>query len=279
MSATANALDFETLSTLLVEEINAGRLTLPVMPDVATKVKQEAANPASSAKTLSQIIATDGALAARILKMANSAIYAGLSEIKNLDLAIGRLGSAMVVALVIGAAGKETFRSEDKVFNKILSHAWKRALAASAASRLLAVQLQDDAEEAFLAGLLHASGEPVLLESIRTLMLAGTVERPEDELLAQVLSEYACLAGSRLLAKWGLPESLFTAVEFQDHPDDAPAAYARNAWMVSLSAAFGRGESGLSKHPAIKQLGIEADTLEEILAQAHLDAREIAHSL
>ncbi len=279
MSATANALDFETLSSLLMEEINAGRLTLPVMPDVATKVKQEAASPTSSAKKLSQIIATDGALAARILKMANSAIYAGLSEIKNLDLAIGRLGSAMVVALVIGAAGKETFRSEDRGFNEILGHAWRRALAASAASRLLAVQLKDDAEEAFLAGLLHASGEPVLLETIRTLVLAGTVERPEEELLTQVLSEYAYLAGSRLLAKWGLPESLFTAVEFQGNPGDAPEAYARNTWMVSLSAAFGRGEDGLSEHPAIKQLGIEPETLEGILEQARLDAREIAHSL
>ncbi|MDQ7088791.1 MAG: HDOD domain-containing protein, partial [Acidobacteriota bacterium] len=98
--------DSQALAEILEEAIDDGHLTLPLMPDVAARVKVEAANPHSSAHKLAGIITTDAALAARVLRMANSAIYAGMSEIRELDLAIGRLGAAMVVALAVGAAGR-----------------------------------------------------------------------------------------------------------------------------------------------------------------------------
>ncbi len=284
MTTTA-AVDYERLVTLLHGEIDAGHLTLPVMPDIAMRVKEEAANPTSSARRLAQIIGGDGALAARVLKMANSAIYAGLSEIRDLDHAIGRLGTAMVVALVIGAAGKEAFRSDEPEFQAMLADSWSRSLFASAVGRLIAEPCGLDREESFLAGLLHASGESVLLESLRKLMFSGAIEHPESALTRRALEELAPTAGARLLKKWGLPASLWCAVEFQAEPARAPIEHGQRAALVSLVAGFaqvyaaGQGRSELMQHPAVVQLGILPDTIDTVFSKASDDAREFARVL
>lgn len=216
------------------------RLRLPVMPEIATHVRQAVSDPSSNALKLSQIIERDAALAARILRLANSAMFAGLLEIRSLHQAIARLGASMVVAVVVGAASKETFRSADPEFEGLVAAAWKRSLMAAILGRHLALRFGLDADEGFLAGLLHAVGEPVLVDAAATLSREGILRAVTASELAPVLETLRAPAGALLLRSWKLPDGTVDAVAFQADPDDAPPAARPAALITGASAVLAR---------------------------------------
>jgi len=276
------------LRLLLEEEIRAGRLTLPVMPDVALRAREAAASATSSAKDLAEILEADPALAARILKMANSAMYAGLSEIRDLSHAIVRLGAAMVVAVVVGAAGKEVFRTKDPAFRELLRESWEASVHAAAVARLLADRASMPREEGMLAGLLHASGDPILVQLIEDLVAQGRIERPSVDTVREVLGLLAPRAAVRLLSKWGLPEVIVRAIEYQQAPGAAPEPFQKAAALVTLSALAGRGSVAgepveelarqVGGHPAAGLLLLDEEVARELLDRAREEGREIART-
>ena len=283
-ATTATPAHREQMVALLAEAIDTGSLTLPVLPATAAKIKQEAVNPASNAKRMGRIIASDAALAARLLKMANSAIYAGLSEIRELDHAIGRLGAAMVVALAIGAAGKETFQSEDQEFQQLLDNQWRRGLYASSVCRLLASPLSLVPDEVFLAGLMHGAGAPILLEVIQGEITAGRLERPQLPLIEAVIREFSPMAAGRLLREWRLPETIVAAVEHQMDPEAAAEPHRLCARLLNFASEFskdvadGRPTDKYIQHPLIVETGLEQAALERLLDRAAREGREMARA-
>jgi HD-like signal output (HDOD) protein len=278
------------LRTLLQKRLESEQLKLPVMPDVAIRVKRAAEDPASTAGTLSRIIETDPALAARLIRMTNSALYAGLSEIRDLDHAVGRLGTAMVVAVVLGAAGREMFHSDDPMLRGLLDGAWKRSLHAAAVSRTLASHVEEAPEEAFLAGLLHAVGEPILIDLVESLCRAGQMERPAAAELQAAIRALAPVAGSRLLAEWGIPEFIVASVAWQDDPPRSPDRWRPSVYMVALAAAIGAAvvEGRASESDEAERLAelfsgapfpVDRDAIHRLIAVAIGDGREIGHIL
>ena len=288
MSETTADGTLHELRVLLEEEIRAGRLTLPVMPDVALRAREAAASATSSARDLAQILEADPALAARILKMANSAMYAGLSEIRDLSHAIVRLGAAMVVAVVVGAAGKEVFRSDDPAWRRLLKESWEASVHAAALARLLADRAGMPREEGLLAGLLHASGDPILVQLTEDLVRQGRIERPPVETMRELLGLLAPRAAVRLLSKWGLPETIVRAIEYQQAPGAAPEEFRKAAALVTLASLAGRATvagrpaeelaADLGNHPAAGLLLLDEEVARELLAAAAEEGREIARA-
>ena len=229
----------EDIRDKLERQIRGSRLNLPVMPEVALRVKAAAADPASSAGTLARIIELDPSLAARLLKMTNSALYAGLYEIRDLAHAIGRLGTAMVVAVVLGAAGKKMFRSDDGALVQLLDTAWKRSLHASVLARRLAPLADESPEEGFLAGLLHAAGEPILIDAVASLTKSGEIDHPSSDEIRAAIEPIAPEAGATLLERWGIPESIVVSVRHHRRHEEAPEELRAAVTVVALSAALG----------------------------------------
>ena len=82
----------EKYRQLFLKAIDDDSLVLPTMPEMALRVREVADDPNASIKQLAAIIGQDAALAARIIKVANSAIYRGAKVIEDLQygpLAIG----------------------------------------------------------------------------------------------------------------------------------------------------------------------------------------------
>jgi HD-like signal output (HDOD) protein len=270
------------LAALLDERLQAGRLGLPVMPEVALRVQQAAAQRGVGAKQLSQIVETSPALAARVLRMTNSAMFQGMTEITDLSHAIGRLGTTMVVALALGAAAKETFRSGDPVLSSRLRDAWRGSIYASAAARHLATRWGLVADEAFLAGLLHAVGEPALCQQVEELVSKEDLPRPDRQELSEILEQMRPVAGSRLLSEWGLPRRLVAAVQFQENPGLAPAECRPGASVTGLAAFYGRRRAfdtlepeeiagELADSAIVTSAGLDRNGLEPLLRQATYD--------
>ncbi len=136
---------------------------LPAMPQVASKVLELSSDPNTSAAQLQQVISDDQAMTARILKIANSAMYSCSRKIKTLTEAIVMLGFNSIRSLVVTSAARNLYntrKSRSGLKERLL---WEHSIGVGFACRLLAQKHAPAlTEEAFLAGLMHDIGKLVL---------------------------------------------------------------------------------------------------------------------
>lgn len=136
---------------------------LPAMPHIASKVLELSSDPETSAALLQQVIADDQAMTARILKIANSAMYACSRRIKTLSEAIVMLGFNSIRSLVVTSAARNLYTSGSARMGLKERLLWEHSLGSAFACRLLVAEQHPALmEEAFLAGLMHDIGKLVL---------------------------------------------------------------------------------------------------------------------
>ena len=198
---------------------------LPAMPHVASKVLELSGDPNTSAVRLQQVISDDQAMAARILKIANSAMYACSRKIKTLTEAIVMLGFNSIRSLVVTSAARNLYTANGVRMGLKERLLWEHSIGAACACRLL-VQLESPhlAEEAFLAGLMHDIGKLVLNQQ--------AAER-FDEIVQTVYNESSRFAeterallgfdhaevGALLVNKWKLSPVLESIIADHHSPD------------------------------------------------------------
>ncbi len=84
---------------------------LPTIPTVAKKVVKALSNPNTNINDLNNLISTDQALSARLLKIANSAMYYCQREITSLSMAMSRIGLASLKSIVIAVSTKDIYKT------------------------------------------------------------------------------------------------------------------------------------------------------------------------
>ena len=139
---------------------------LPIIPDVASRIMAIADNNFDiSFRELEEIIMIDPMLTARILKVANSALYARQSEIANLQVAIGLLGFKNIKSLVLLITASQF--SKELESGKYMNKFWKHSIATAFIAKHILHRKKDRANEeiAFVAGLLHDIGQAALFQS------------------------------------------------------------------------------------------------------------------
>ena len=132
---------------------------LPTIPAVAKKVVKALGNPNTNLNDLNKLISTDQALSARILKIANSAMYYCQREINSLNMAMSRIGLASLKSIVIAVSTKDIY----KTFGEAEKLLWEHSVGVSIASQTIAQKIggfKDD--EIFLGGLMHDIGKTLL---------------------------------------------------------------------------------------------------------------------
>jgi HD-like signal output (HDOD) protein len=133
---------------------------LPPMPTVAGRAISLIENPDCTASELTKILSTDAALAARVLKIANSAMFARQREITTLSQAVMVIGFKSLKGVIVAA----TLRQFQKKFGPTEKLIWEGSMCSGMAAAAIAKQLKKKyAEEVFLLGLLHNLGQIVLL--------------------------------------------------------------------------------------------------------------------
>ena len=92
---------------------------------------------------------------------------------------------------------------------------WQQSLAAALWSREIAVLLRLDAEQAFLCGLLHRIGDPVILHEVMEASLRLDFA-PDEALLQRLLSRFGAHVGAELAAHWHLPDAVIEVIAALD---------------------------------------------------------------
>lgn len=163
------------------------------------------------------------ALAARLLSVANAALLGSQTAIKSLDVAIVRMGSRRVAALVTSFAAMRLFTPTNDAQRDLWRHALSTAVAASeiAARSGLGVEPQ----QAYVAGLLHDIGRFVLQEELSADEGAAFVpDWSRDP--APCAVEHAALGidhteiGLAAAREWRLPRELWAALRVHHQHGD-----------------------------------------------------------
>src|SRR5688500_11022317 len=81
-----------TLADAVSAQVAAGKVPVPMLPQVATEVLRAAGDKHSDAARLSALIHRDPALAGQVLKVANSPAYLPRMPIVSLQQAVARIG-------------------------------------------------------------------------------------------------------------------------------------------------------------------------------------------
>lgn len=143
----------------IVSQIKNDELVLPTLPEIALQVREVAEDVNATIQDLTQIIARDPALTARIIKVTNSPLVRTSSPVTDLGTAISRLGINFTSNLAIGLAMEQMFQATHDIIDKRMRECWSRSMEIAASAQVLArhfTKLQPD--KAMLAGLVHQIG-------------------------------------------------------------------------------------------------------------------------
>jgi len=182
---------------------------IPSLPDRYAAIQKVLDDPSAGASDLAEVIGTDQATTAMILKFANSPFYMPTNQrITTLAQAIARLGAreaghiALTMSLLYGFAipgGMAAIRA-------FWAHAFAVAMLAKHMARLLGM----NADELFTTGLLHDIGRAVLGIRVDMGYFEGPLAGMQGEALVAAEREAYGVdhaeAGEAILKLWNIPE-------------------------------------------------------------------------
>lgn len=193
-------------------------IDIPVFHEVALRLLQMMNDKTYRIEEAIKLVHEDTALAAEMLRHANTTYNSGLEPITTIKNAIVRLGSQQVVNLAF-TASMASSKSDDPVINKLLKKLWHHCHAIAITSAWLAVQFSHDnnitdinADEVYLAGLFHDIGKLYLLKSIEALIQSGILQN-DDNSIESIIDELNIQQGLKVLKHYNIPEIYLNSVD------------------------------------------------------------------
>jgi HD-like signal output (HDOD) protein len=222
----------EQVEIALVERIDKDRIDLPVLPQVAGRVMALANDPSADAARLSTLIHQDQALAAHVLRIANSPAYMPRTPIASLQHAVAMLGVnqlseiAVTVSLKSGAVKIPGHEAD-------IRQLWRHALASGAYAKEIARLRRYNVESAYLCGLLHAVGKPVVLKVVTTIATELHIAL-DPNAVRSFLEGYHSRVGSLIATEWALPPQVGEAIAYYWIYEQA-SSHRQEAMMTCLA--------------------------------------------
>ncbi|MCU7936676.1 MAG: HDOD domain-containing protein [Candidatus Thiodiazotropha sp. (ex Dulcina madagascariensis)] len=248
------------LTEALLNDLNNDKLILPSLPDVAVRVGRAMRDETTNARKLASIVQTDPAITTKLIRAANSPLYAGVTPVDSCAAAIVRLGADTTHKLVLTFALRELFNTRSSVLKSHMRSLWEHSVKVSAICYILAkVSNEFNPEHALLAGLLHDIGNVAILSYAERFPEVAN----DDEKLEQVMQDMRGRIGSIILRNWGFIEDLIMVTKeaenwFREH--DGEADYADLVIVAQLHTYIGSSEMmylpTLDQVPALNRLDL-----------------------
>lgn len=199
---------------------------LPPMPQVIARATQVLSDENAGFREIAQVLESDQAMAARVLRLANSAYYGVTVPVNSVQQASALLGFKTLFEMIVVVSSSKMMGRQLAGYGIEARETWKHSLFTALAARAIAEEKYPDmADDAFMSGLLHDAGMLLMDPHItkekkrfeKHLENGETIEQAEDAIFgfnhAQLASEY--------LKKWMLPASQTHAIEFHHRPSES----------------------------------------------------------
>ena len=262
-----------------VDEIAAKVGDLPALPEVITRVMSLIYSPKTTIKDLEKVIAKDQALAAKVLRIANSAFYGARREVNTLSRAIVILGFNTLRSLVLTGASETIYGNKNSNFKERIL--WEHSVAVALAARIIARECNyEGPEEAYVGGLLHDIGKVVLdvnfPEDYRTVIQhVYNQQQTFVEAEREVFGFDHAEVGALVVRQWSFDPKLQEAVRLHHDPMAAkedPLLCAIISLANDLCAKLGigperRSDIDLSRLDTTLRLKLDAGRLEPVAGE------------
>lgn len=262
----------------LLDDIKHNRLKLPILPEIALKVREAVNDPNAAAATIAKAVSSDASIAARLLQVANSPLYRGTNAISNLQSAIARLGAPLVRNLVTSLILKQLFQTKSAVLKQRMQTLWEHSTQVAAISHVLARKLTRlKPDEAMLAGLLHDIGTlPILMKAENSTELTQDAAALDD-----LIDKLHAPVGRLILETWKFPAELVTvAAEHEnltrvsDQVDYTDVVTVANLHSY-LGTKHRHAKVKFAEVPAFTKLGLTPETSVATLEEAAAEMNEV----
>ncbi len=203
-------------------------INFPTPAGVAAHIIALARDPDIEMGDVAKAVSLDPALTTKVLRIANSPLYAQRRKSENLRQALVVLGLNATLTLALSFTLVRSLKS-NKGHGLDYPFYWRRVLIAATAARALGEALhQHAAEELFLAGLLQDVGMLALDSAVPDLYRTETALQHDHVAVAElerkrVKADHAEIGGW-LMQTWNLPERLCHAISSSHRVDPRRAS-------------------------------------------------------
>ncbi len=254
---------------------------LPPMPQTVLKAREIMSDPNSDFKTLAKLFETDQAIAARVLKLANSPYYGLGGKVSSIQHASVVLGFKNLGELITMGGASNLLGKSLTGYGLDAGDLWKHSIAVAFGARIIAEKKQPElSNDAFTAGLIHDSGKLILdrfilerWELFEKYMQDGnhTFLDAEKEILKLDHSE----AAFEVCKTWNIPKNITLAIRYHHDPSHSGgnilAYIVHLADAVAMMTGLGLGIDGIlykMDEKALSFLGLTEEFLSEIMVEA-----------
>lgn len=253
---------------------------LPTLPDVYLRLKQVLDDPDSCMADVAEVVGSDPAMTARLLRMVNSAYFGLATEIDTVNRAVSLLGTQEVHDLVLAVSVAYSFAD---MSNEVMdmSRFWRRSVYCGIAAKELAALCNVlDGDRLFVGGLLSDIGHLLIYQhagakAVQAMELAAAQQAPLFKAERAVLGVDFAHVGADLMRQWQLPQTLWEVTEYHIEPAKSDE-FALSTCIVHIAAIMADADDqGLDVTDALQQAaphawqvtGLSASVCSDIVAK------------
>lgn len=270
------------------QEILAKVKTVRPLPIAASRLLSLIAQPDVKLRDIAKVVETDAVLTASLLRAVNSASVGLKQPVASISRAIDLTGTNLAVSLAMKECAQTVFDKPLTGYGSERGELWRHSLRAAIAAREVSRFARGDVQPdiAYTAGLLLDIGKTIISEFLSDSPdeFVDWIESGEcrDYLAAErhKLGTDHCEVGATMAKTWGLPETLYTAIQFHHRPHEAPEPFRHLVYAVHLgdTVAMMGGDAGFDQMKYV----VDADCedvigpmkpmqLEKLMADVHFE--------
>lgn len=266
---------------MTIEELIKNTETLPPAPEVLPKLVKIMKNPDTDSNDVVQLISTDAAITAGVLKLSNSGAYSPPSPVTDLNDAVAMLGIKEVYRIVNLVSSGDYLDGALPSMDIGKGSLWQHSLAVALIMDSIAKDSTDMEGLPYTLGLLHDIGKLGLHlgcgeRYVEIFKKIETERLSIDKAEAETLGFDHAIAGSKMLEEWSFPEEVYLPIRYQYHPQEAPEAHRQLAGALHVAnwaaAVIGCNDGRDSWALEMVENAFEID--QAVLELAILNARE-----
>lgn len=215
--------------------------SLPALPGTVHRVRDLVFDQDGSGAEVAEVISHDPAIAAKMLRIANSAAYGMPNRVDDIQLAVSLLGLTETYSVVVSSAVinvMDASRSFDYVTF------WLEAMSTAMLAKVVSLSVDGrDRLGLFSSGLLHDLGRLALAHvaprhysNIDASLAGRELVSAEEKILGLTHTE----AGHQLATHWGLPEEMCEAIRYHHTPSYASEDFRITVSIINIADVLSR---------------------------------------